>query len=236
MTSIDFALRIEDVSKRLAGKVVLESISLAVALGETVALVGPNGAGKTTLFRLILGLLRPDAGAIDLLGESNRRPSARRRVGFCLDNDGLYQGLDAKENVDFFRTAYGIEAPALDFLHQLGAEGFGTTRVSRYSRGMRKRLGLARALVCSPQLILLDEPLAGLDPDGQHELVELLRGMSASRAVLVSSHDLAAVESVCDRIVVLNQRVFYDGSVESFREQGESMFDAYRSVLEGECS
>lgn len=230
------ALVVDRLTKKLGDVDVLDSVSLEVMPGETVALVGPNGAGKTTLFRSILGLLKPDSGSISLLGRPSGSPRSRKSVGFCLDGDGLYQSLDSLENLEFFRIAYGAGHPIHHYSSLLGVDDFGKRPVSQYSRGMKKRLALARAMICSPQLLLLDEPLLGLDPDGQHELIEFLRKISDGRAVLISSHDLSAVESFCDRIVVLNQRVLFDGHLEQFRVRGVSMYSAYRSILEGERS
>lgn len=174
-----------------------------------------------------------DSGSISLLGRNAGSPSSRKNVGFCLDGDGLYQSLDSSQNLEFFKIAYGVSHPAHRYARLLGVDDFGKKPVSQYSRGMNKRLALARALMCSPQLLLLDEPLLGLDPDGQHELIEVLRQISDGRAVLISSHDLSAVESMCDRIVVLKQRVLFDGYLEQFRVRGASMYAAYRSIVAG---
>ncbi|WP_420175265.1 ATP-binding cassette domain-containing protein [Luteococcus sp. OSA5] len=225
------AFELRDVSKKLGDTLALDAVSLCVNPGETVGIVGPNGAGKTTLFRLILGLLKPDSGSISLLDGSPSCPSSRKRVGFCFDGDGLYRGLNAHENLEFFRHAYEVEVPLDSLMGLLGVSEFGVKSVSKFSRGMRKRLALTRSLLCSPDLLLLDEPLLGLDPDGQHELVEVLRATSPNRTVLVSSHDLNSTESFCDRIVVLNHRILFDGSLQSFLTKGSSMYSAYQCVL-----
>jgi ABC-type multidrug transport system ATPase subunit len=112
-----------------------------------------------------------------------------------------------------------------------GVADYGSKSIARYSRGMKRRLALARALICDPQLLLLDDPLLGLDPDGQRESAATLRGMGGDRAILISSHDLNSVEGVCDRIVALNQTIHYDGPLTEFRSLGDSMFSAYTAVF-----
>jgi ABC-2 type transport system ATP-binding protein len=203
------AIDLEKVSKQLSGRQVLKGVSFAVEPGDIFGCLGPNGAGKTTTIRIILGLLKTSAGQVRVLGSDPGDERVRDRVGFLLEVDGLYDNLTAHENLAYYARLYGFR----DSQGRIGEvlEGAGLTdrahdKVSTYSKGMRQRLALARSILHRPEILVLDEPTAGLDPGGQtevrHALLELSR--NEGKTIFLSSHNLDEMQRLCNRIVLIH--------------------------------
>jgi ABC-2 type transport system ATP-binding protein len=188
---------------------ILRDLSLAVRAGEIFGFIGTNGAGKTTTIKLALGLIFPDAGAIRMFGMEARRPEARRRVGFLPENPYLYDYLTGGEFLDFHARLFGI--PAADrrrrvraLLERVGLANRGDRQLRHYSKGMLQRIGLAQALVNEPELVVLDEPMSGLDPVGRREVRDIILDLKAhGRTVFFSTHILSDTEMICDRVGML---------------------------------
>jgi ABC-2 type transport system ATP-binding protein len=189
----------------------LAGLSLEVRRGEVLGLLGPNGSGKTTTMKLVLGLIFPTSGTVSVLGQDPRDAAARTRIGFMPEETYLHKFLTADETLDFHGRLFDIprrerRARADRLIEKVGLAHARGRPVREYSRGMGRRIGLAQALVNDPELILLDEPTAGLDPIAAREVKDLIAGLRAEgRTVVLSSHLLADVEDVCDRIVILNR-------------------------------
>jgi ABC-2 type transport system ATP-binding protein len=186
-------------------------------------LLGPNGAGKTTLLRLVLGLVRPDAGRIELFGQALRAgdaPGLHAAAGF-VEEPRFYPYLSGRRTLELLAELDGgDEAPRIDELLELvGLDARGGQRVGAYSTGMRQRLGLAAALLAEPRLLLLDEPTVGLDPVGTREVGALVRRLAGEGiAVLLSSHDMDEVADVCDSVTILaSGRIVWDGPIGQLR-------------------
>jgi ABC-type multidrug transport system ATPase subunit len=205
-------IQLHDVRKRFGERVSLDGLSLDVRGGEVFGLLGPNGAGKTTTLRTLLGLVRPDGGTVRILGRDPASDGAavRLSVGVLLESDGLYDRLTALENLRLFGRIFGLGGPTLagrveEQLRTFELWDRREDTVAGWSRGMRVRLALARAMLHGPRLLLLDEPFAGLDPAAavvlRNELVALARRDGTT--VLVTSHDLAHVERSCERVAVI---------------------------------
>ncbi|MFB6285786.1 MAG: ATP-binding cassette domain-containing protein [Candidatus Bipolaricaulia bacterium] len=198
----------DSVSKRYGRRSAVRELTFEVQGGECFGLVGPNGAGKTTALRLLLGLAKPTRGQIRLDGHNPwRRPGARQRVGYLPERSALYPEMTCAQMIAYSARFYGFEPSEDEIgrqLDQVGLRDVETIRVRALSKGMRQRLGLACALVHDPELLILDEPFSGLDPQGRREWQRMLASIvNQDRTVMLSSHDLDSVETLADRVAVL---------------------------------
>lgn len=215
-------VRVTDVTKEYGPVKAVRGVSFALAKGELVALIGHNGAGKTTLMKLMLGLIRPTTGSIEVLGDN---PAAgefagRRQLGYLPENVSFDSALTGRETQSFYaRLKREPVAKALELLEIVGLGRASRRRVGTYSKGMRQRLGLAQALIGHPQVLLLDEPTTGLDPELRqtfYEVIEQLAGQGAT--VLLSSHALTELEERAGRVIIMNRGIkVADGSVDELR-------------------
>jgi ABC-2 type transport system ATP-binding protein len=203
----------------------VDDVSVTLAPGEVRGLLGPNGAGKTTLLRLVLGLVRPDAGSIEIFGEPAawaERPLSPLAAG-AVEEPAFYPYLSARANLEVIAALDGAEgAPRIGaLLERVGLGGDADRRVAGFSTGMRQRLGLACVLLRSPRLLILDEPTSGLDPAGMRFVERLVGELAADGvAILLSSHHISDIERVCDTFTVLRSgRVVWEGTREEMREQ-----------------
>jgi len=204
------AIRLEGISKRLGEREVLRDVSFIAKQGDVFGYLGPNGAGKTTTIRILLGLLQPTSGKATILGEDVSRDEARRKVGFVLESDGLYDNKTAEENLWYYARIYGMAEPAerIDsILNLVELRDRARDKVGTYSKGMRQRLALARAMTHNPELLVLDEPTAGVDPSGQIEVREVILNMAykEGKTIFLSSHNLDEVQRVCKRIALVDR-------------------------------
>ena len=209
------AVRLTGLTKSFRGHLgigrttVVDGLDLEVYRGESFGLLGPNGAGKTTTLKLMLGLLRPDHGEIRLLGSPPKEPAARARIGYLPENPYFYDYLTATEFLDFYARLQGIPAEVRkqrvqETLERVGLAGRGRTALRKFSKGMTQRLGLAQAIQHDPELIILDEPMSGLDPIGRREVRDLILSLrEAGKTVFFSSHILQDAEMICDRVAIL---------------------------------
>jgi Cu-processing system ATP-binding protein len=215
-------VRVTDVSKEYGRVKAVRGASFTLGEGELVALIGHNGAGKTTLMKLMLGLIRPSGGAIEVLGDN---PAAgefagRRQLGYLPENVSFDSALTGRETQAFYaRLKREPVAKALDLLDSVGLGAASRRRVGTYSMGMRQRLGLAQALIGRPRVLLLDEPTTGLDPELRQTFYDIIARLAAEGAtVLLSSHALTELEERAGRVIIMNRGVkVADGSIERLR-------------------
>jgi Cu-processing system ATP-binding protein len=219
----------------------VRDVSFDLHTGEIIALVGHNGAGKTTLLKLMLGLVRPSAGTIRVLGEDPAAGEfvARRRLGYLPENVSFNAALTGREVLSFYaRLKEQPVALALSLLDQVGLGAASQRRIGTYSKGMRQRLGLAQALIGEPQVLLLDEPTTGLDPALRlefYEIVEKLRSRGAT--VVLSSHALAELGERAGRVIIMNQgATVANGSLDGLRHLARLPSKIRLTVVEGAAS
>ncbi len=219
------AIRLDGLVKRYGARPVLEGVSLAVSRGEIVALLGPNGAGKTTTVEIVEGYRRADGGTVRVLGTdpATGGPALRARVGLMLQGGGLDPRSTPSDVLRLYAAFHvgGRDPKAL--LSLVGLERVARTRVRRLSGGERQRLALALAIVGEPEVLILDEPTAGMDPEAKRDTRDLIQSLrDEGRAVLLTTHDLADVERLADRVAILHHgRIVADGSVAELTGAGE---------------
>lgn len=205
-----WAVETHHLTKRFGDSAAVDDVDLRVPRGCAFGYLGPNGAGKTTLIRVLLGLTRADAGSMSLLGYEvpRHRDLALARVGAIVDEARFHPHLTGRENLEILAAARGPGArerigPALE---RVGMSPRADDRVAKYSMGMRQRLGVAACLLGDPELLILDEPMNGLDPAGMHDMREMIRSFVAEgRTVVLSSHLLDEVERTCDAVAIVDR-------------------------------
>jgi phospholipid/cholesterol/gamma-HCH transport system ATP-binding protein len=226
-------VQISGLRKSFGAQTVLDGIDLTVKRGETLTVLGRSGTGKSVLLKLIIGLQKPDAGEIEIFGEEiTRMPVGelnriRKRMGFLFQQAALYDSLSVAGNTAFPLRRHTelkeaeIEARVRELLARVGMEKDLRKMPADISGGMKKRVGLARALALDPELLLLDEPTAGLDPITTEEIDELIQGLTRERGMsaIVVTHDLLSVRRLADRVVMLREgRIVAEGDLEEMKE------------------
>jgi ABC-2 type transport system ATP-binding protein len=203
-------LTFENVRKTYGSLVAVDGLSLTVERGEVLGLLGPNGAGKSTSVNLAVGLLAADSGHITVAGNDPRRPDARQRIGVAPQALALYDLLSGRENLRFFGQMYGMSGVSLSRRVDWALDFVGLTdraydRVAGYSGGMKRRLNLAAAVVHDPELILLDEPTVGVDPQSRNQIFENILALKRlGRTIIYTTHYMEEAERLCDRIAVID--------------------------------
>jgi ABC-2 type transport system ATP-binding protein len=221
------AIRIEGLVKDypvgMRGKRVraLDGLSLEVGTNQIYGLLGSNGSGKSTTIKLLLGLLRPSSGVGTIFGKPAGSLAARQALGYLPESPYFYRYLSGRELLRYYARVSGVaratrEERVLAVLEQVGLSAAADRRLSTYSKGMLQRIGLAQALVHDPQILILDEPTAGVDPEGTAAIAAIIRDLKArGKTILLSSHLLSQMEDLCDRIAIINRgRLLCEGAVE----------------------
>ncbi len=237
----DVVIRTKDLTKQYNGLVAVNKLNLKIHRGEVFGMLGPNGSGKTTTILMLLGLTEPTAGEVRVLGlDPARQPlSVKARVGYLPDQIGFYDELTARENLSYTAKLNGLPRKEADerieaALERVGLHDVADKPVGTFSRGMRQRLGVADVLIKEPQIIIMDEPTQGLDPEGAHAFLQnILELKEEGITILLASHLLHQVQAVCDRVGLFNRgRMGVSGTVE---ELAKKFLDSgYRIYVEVE--
>ncbi|HET7037959.1 MAG TPA: ABC transporter ATP-binding protein [Thermomicrobiaceae bacterium] len=206
------AIACQHLVKRYGAVTALAGLDLSVPAGSIFGFLGPNGAGKTTTLRILTGLAEPTSGRALIAGQDVRQGGAalRREIGYLEQQPQLYGWMRARELLAFAGELFGLRGAPLgarvdELLELTGLQAAANRRVGGFSGGMRQRLGLAQALINRPPVLLLDEPVSQLDPAGRHDLLRIIAGLRGQATVLMSTHILADVERVCDRVAIIDQ-------------------------------
>ncbi len=233
VTSASPIVRLAGLRKAFNGLVAVDGLSLEIGRGEIFGLLGPNGAGKTTTINMLIGQLRPDSGTVEIGGAgSPLDPQVRRQIGLAPQSLALYDELSAAENLRFFGRLYGLGGAALrarvaELLEFVGLADRGRDRVKVYSGGMKRRLNLAVAVVHRPDLILLDEPTVGVDPQSRNAIFELVAALRRDGCtVLYTTHYMEEAQRLCDRVGIIDHgRLLALGTVgELIERHGQRSF------------
>jgi ABC-2 type transport system ATP-binding protein len=224
------------------GKTALHGLTIDVKRGEIFGLVGPNGSGKTTTLKVLLGLIKPTAGKLEIFGRGPRDVAVKKRIGFLPDGPYFYDHLNSYEVLDFYGKLFGYtreerEAQQEKLLDMVGLNPADRQRQIRtYSKGMMQRVGLAQALINDPEFLFLDEPTTGLDPIGARQMKDaILNVRDQGKTVLLCSHLLADVQAICDRVAILSEgKLVKFGTVQELVGPSQS-FEVFAAGIEPEA-
>jgi ABC-2 type transport system ATP-binding protein len=228
-------IKCEQLSKSYGSKLALDDVSIELKAGSPIALVGPNGAGKTTLFSLLCGYLLPSSGSVTIMGEKPGSPSLLGKVSSLPQDATLDPNLNLSTQFTLFGILQGLSAKAardegLRVLSLVGLRDVSEQKPQSLSHGMSKRASIAQALIGSPQLVLLDEPTAGLDPANAKVIRELVKSLSVTITFVISSHNLDELEKLCDQVLYLEQ-----GKLSRSVSIQENLTDEYITVSMQTC-
>ena len=233
----------EGLSKYYGHFAACENVSFSVQQGEVVAFLGPNGAGKSTTMKLLTGYLAPSAGRSRIAGHDMAvdRLAGAEKLGYLPENGPLYSDMTPRSLLEFFADARGLK-PAykrerMDAVIETCALGSVIGKpIGKLSRGFRQRVGMAQVLLHEPEVLIMDEPTAGLDPNQIHDVREILRTLGRSKTILLSTHILQEVEAVATRVLFINEgRLVFDGPVDELATEGQKLDDRFRQLTAAEA-
>ncbi len=238
-------IKTEDLTKYYSGFKAVDGVNLSVESGEIFGFLGPNGAGKTTTIRMLIGLLRPTSGRVSICGHDlEEEPmAAKSAVGFIPDRPYLYEKLTGEEFLRFMAGLYGVDGDDVDrrideLLRFFNLTDWKTELIESYSHGMKQRTVMASALIHRPRVIIVDEPMVGLDPKGARLLKEVFRKMAADGcAIFMSTHTLEVAENLCDRLAIISEgKIIAQGTMDELRglsktPEGGHLEDIFLSLV-----
>ncbi|MCT4613386.1 MAG: ABC transporter ATP-binding protein [Marinifilaceae bacterium] len=219
------SLKIENLSKKYGNEHALDNLSFELNKGEIVGLLGQNGAGKSTLMKIITGVISKDSGKVYIMGKDidSDHKEAKKLIAYLPENNPLYKDMYIREYLDYVSSFYNIENKVQrieDIIDITGLKPVSTKKISQLSKGYKQRVGIAQAIIHDPEILILDEPISGLDPIQLIEIRELLTEIGKNKTILISSHILQEIEAVCNRIVIINNgKLIEDKTIDQLHKQ-----------------
>ena len=223
------SLVLEKISKNFGDSQAIKEISLTLKKGEVVGLLGPNGAGKSTLMRILTGFYKQWEGKATLFKKDLRTElrAIQQQVGYLTENNPLYTEMYVKEYIKYVADLYRLKNPPIEnLMEQIGLNDYQYKKIQTLSKGYRQRVGLAAAIIHNPQLLILDEPTTGLDPNQLADIRNLIRGFGKEKTVLLSTHILQEVDALCDRVIIINKgEIVLDEQLENIRKDQKQIIE-----------
>jgi ABC-2 type transport system ATP-binding protein len=233
-----YLLEAKNLNKSFGNSQVVHNLSLKIESGECLAILGPNGAGKTTTFEMLEGLIQPDSGSINILGESwdTGREKILPRIGVHLQETSLYKRFTVRETLVLFASFYQNAIPLVDLLKLVGLQDKVDVELRKLSGGQKQRVFIAAAIINNPELIFLDEPTTGLDPAARRDIWDIIKSLKAKGVgILLSTHHMEEAEALATRVVILNEgKIIAEGPTEDLIKLyiGEDMITTRKGTLE----
>lgn len=227
-------IKIQNLIKKYGHQFALDDVSFSIEKGEVVGLLGPNGAGKSTLMKSVTGAILPNSGEIEIDGFSVlKKPlETKRKIGFLPENNPLYYEMYVKEYLQFVANMRKENSQRIEeVIQKVGLTPESHKKIGQLSKGFKQRVGLAQAILSNPEILILDEPTNGLDPNQILEIREVIREIGKSKTVILSTHIMQEVEALCSRVILLNKgKVISDSPIEEFKGQYKSLEDAFHQL------
>jgi len=227
-------IKIDKLSKSYGTQKALDAVSFSIQKGEVVGLLGPNGAGKSTLMKSVTGAIIPDGGdvLIDEYSVLKNPIETKKRIGFLPENNPLYFEMYVREYLNFVADIRGQKKEVVEeVIQKVGLTPESHKKIGQLSKGFKQRVGLAQAILSNPEILILDEPTNGLDPNQILEIREVIREIGKSKTVILSTHIMQEVEALCSRVIILNKgKIVADSPIEEFKGQYKSLEDAFHQL------
>lgn len=227
-------ITIKGLTKSYGNQKALDSVSFSIKSGEVVGLLGPNGAGKSTLMKSVTGAILPDSGEIkvDEFSVLNQPIETKKRIGFLPENNPLYYEMYVREYLKFVADIRNEKKERIEeVIKKVGLTPESHKKIGQLSKGYKQRVGLAQAILSNPEILILDEPTNGLDPNQILEIREVIREIGKSKTVILSTHIMQEVEALCSRVILLNKgKIVSDSPIEEFKGQYKSLEDAFHQL------
>jgi ABC-2 type transport system ATP-binding protein len=230
------SLEIKKINKKYGDQDALIDVSFSLKKGDIVGFLGPNGAGKTTLMKIITSIIKPDSGDITINGYDTQKNeiSTKRQIGYLAENNPLYKDMLVTEYLDFIASLYEIENKkdkVKEIIKKTGLEGEIKKKIEELSKGYKQRVGIAAALVHDPNVLILDEPTTGLDPNQLIEIRKLIQEIGQEKIVLLSTHILQEIPKICNHIIIINEgRIVENTRMQNLIKKSHNLEDHFQKL------